>query len=253
MVRPRLPRPRTSSGERYDQYDFTAAHRTLPLGTWVVVTNTDERPLRPGVRQRPRPVRRRPCDRPVVRRGARARDGRARAPSPFASSCSGPSRRRSRAPFSSGKRLSRRRGARPAARCWPASRVRSRAAGAPWAGERGSRWPRSRARLAATRGLDFRRPVPDACARTRRRSPRRSTTSSQRTFPGGGSRADGGRLRGAWACVPSRPASSPRMQRLLTTQLAAFYDPRAQGTWPIATAASRAGGRDVGLRARQRR
>jgi len=31
---------RTSSGERYDQYDFTAAHRTLPLGTWVKVTNT---------------------------------------------------------------------------------------------------------------------------------------------------------------------------------------------------------------------
>jgi rare lipoprotein A (peptidoglycan hydrolase) len=30
---------RTSSGERYDQYDLTAAHRTLPLGTWVVVTN----------------------------------------------------------------------------------------------------------------------------------------------------------------------------------------------------------------------
>jgi rare lipoprotein A len=32
---------RTSSGERYDQYDFTAAHRTLPLGTWVKVTNMD--------------------------------------------------------------------------------------------------------------------------------------------------------------------------------------------------------------------
>ena len=30
---------RTSSGERFDQYDFTAAHRTLPLGSWVVVTN----------------------------------------------------------------------------------------------------------------------------------------------------------------------------------------------------------------------
>ena len=30
---------RTSSREPYDQYDLTAAHRTLPLGTWVLVTN----------------------------------------------------------------------------------------------------------------------------------------------------------------------------------------------------------------------
>jgi rare lipoprotein A len=30
----------TSSREVYDQYGFTAAHRTLPLGTWVLVTNT---------------------------------------------------------------------------------------------------------------------------------------------------------------------------------------------------------------------
>jgi rare lipoprotein A len=29
----------TSSGEIYDQYDLTAAHQTLPLGTWVAVTN----------------------------------------------------------------------------------------------------------------------------------------------------------------------------------------------------------------------
>ena len=29
----------TSSRERYDQYDLTAAHRSLPLGTWVLVTN----------------------------------------------------------------------------------------------------------------------------------------------------------------------------------------------------------------------
>ncbi len=32
---------RTSSRETYDQYDFTAAHRTLPLGTWALVTNMD--------------------------------------------------------------------------------------------------------------------------------------------------------------------------------------------------------------------
>ncbi len=28
----------TASGERYDQYGFTCAHRTLPLGTWLRVT-----------------------------------------------------------------------------------------------------------------------------------------------------------------------------------------------------------------------
>jgi rare lipoprotein A len=30
---------KTASGEPYDMHDFTAAHRTLPLGTWVKVTN----------------------------------------------------------------------------------------------------------------------------------------------------------------------------------------------------------------------
>jgi rare lipoprotein A len=30
---------RTSSGEVYDMYQLTAAHRELPLGTWVMVTN----------------------------------------------------------------------------------------------------------------------------------------------------------------------------------------------------------------------
>jgi rare lipoprotein A len=29
----------TASGENYDMYDFTAAHRELPLGTFVKVTN----------------------------------------------------------------------------------------------------------------------------------------------------------------------------------------------------------------------
>ncbi len=29
----------TASGEAYDMFQFTAAHRTLPLGTWVKVTN----------------------------------------------------------------------------------------------------------------------------------------------------------------------------------------------------------------------
>lgn len=30
---------RTSSGEIYDMYQLTAAHRALPLGTWILVTN----------------------------------------------------------------------------------------------------------------------------------------------------------------------------------------------------------------------
>lgn len=29
----------TTSGERFNMYGFTAAHRTLPLGTWIRVTN----------------------------------------------------------------------------------------------------------------------------------------------------------------------------------------------------------------------
>ncbi|MBC6475476.1 MAG: septal ring lytic transglycosylase RlpA family protein [Hormoscilla sp. GM102CHS1] len=29
----------TASGERFNQYDLTAAHRNLPFGTWVRVTN----------------------------------------------------------------------------------------------------------------------------------------------------------------------------------------------------------------------
>ena len=30
---------RTASGETFDMYQFTAAHRTLPLGSWVKVTD----------------------------------------------------------------------------------------------------------------------------------------------------------------------------------------------------------------------
>lgn len=32
---------KTASGELYDKYDYTAAHRTLPFQTWVRVTNLD--------------------------------------------------------------------------------------------------------------------------------------------------------------------------------------------------------------------
>ena len=31
----------TASGEPFNMYDFTAAHKTLPFGTWVMVTRTD--------------------------------------------------------------------------------------------------------------------------------------------------------------------------------------------------------------------
>lgn len=33
----------TASGESYDMFQFTAAHRQLPLGTWVKVTNLANR------------------------------------------------------------------------------------------------------------------------------------------------------------------------------------------------------------------
>lgn len=33
----------TANGENYDMYDMTAAHRTLPLGTFVRVTNLENR------------------------------------------------------------------------------------------------------------------------------------------------------------------------------------------------------------------
>ncbi len=33
----------TSSGETYNMYDLTAAHKTLPLGTYVMVTNLENR------------------------------------------------------------------------------------------------------------------------------------------------------------------------------------------------------------------
>ena len=50
---------KTASGEPFDMYQFTAAHRTLPMGSWVKVTNlrnarsvivrvNDRGPVRPG-------------------------------------------------------------------------------------------------------------------------------------------------------------------------------------------------------------
>lgn len=37
----RLAGRRTASGERFDPSAFTAAHRTLPLGTWIDVQRAD--------------------------------------------------------------------------------------------------------------------------------------------------------------------------------------------------------------------
>lgn len=34
---------KTASGEKFHQNDFTAAHRSLPFGTWVKVTNLDNK------------------------------------------------------------------------------------------------------------------------------------------------------------------------------------------------------------------
>ena len=57
---------RTANGERYDMHALTAAHRTLPLGSYVKVTNpaNDSSVDRPD--QRPRPVRARPGDRSLA-------------------------------------------------------------------------------------------------------------------------------------------------------------------------------------------
>ena len=38
---PQFHGKRTSSGEIYDMYQLTAAHRELPLGTWIMVANLD--------------------------------------------------------------------------------------------------------------------------------------------------------------------------------------------------------------------
>ena len=45
---------RTANGETYDMEAMTAAHKTLPLNTWVKVTNTSNGKYRRGKGQRPR-------------------------------------------------------------------------------------------------------------------------------------------------------------------------------------------------------
>ena len=67
---------RTANGERYNMYAMTAAHKTLPLGTQIVVINQQDRPADPGEGERPGTVRRGPHRRPLPGGGAGARVGR---------------------------------------------------------------------------------------------------------------------------------------------------------------------------------
>ena len=57
-------------------YAMTAAHKTLPLGTQIVVINRRDRPAHPGAGERPGAVRRGPHRRPLPGGGAGARVGR---------------------------------------------------------------------------------------------------------------------------------------------------------------------------------
>ena len=70
---------RTANGERFDMHGLTAAHKTLPFGTRVLVTNPFERQDRDRAHQRSRAVHPGPLDRPQPRRGRAHRPRRARA------------------------------------------------------------------------------------------------------------------------------------------------------------------------------
>ena len=56
---------RTADGETFNMHSLTAAHRTLPLQCTVRVTNLANHRSLLGARQRSRPLRRQPADRPV--------------------------------------------------------------------------------------------------------------------------------------------------------------------------------------------
>ena len=63
----------TASGEPYDMYQFTAAHRTLPLGSWVKVTDLkNDRSVIVRINDRG-PVIEEPHHRSVLRCGQDAR------------------------------------------------------------------------------------------------------------------------------------------------------------------------------------
>ena len=64
---------RTSTGEPYDMFAMTAAHKTLPLPCYARVTNLSNGRSVVRAHQRSRPVCRQPHHRPVVFRGRAAR------------------------------------------------------------------------------------------------------------------------------------------------------------------------------------
>ena len=70
---------KTANGEYAYPSRFTAAHRTLPFGTFVEVTNAQDRALRDRPHQRPRPLYRGADHRPHPGRGRGDRLRRSRA------------------------------------------------------------------------------------------------------------------------------------------------------------------------------
>ncbi len=77
---------RTASGEVYDMAGLTAAHRTLPFGSQLLVTRLDAAAGSPGAGERPGPLRGRAHSRPVLGRrpgaGRRGPGGHPRPRSP---------------------------------------------------------------------------------------------------------------------------------------------------------------------------
>ena len=73
-----LPANMTANGERMNPDELTAAHRSLPFGTRVLVENLYERPVRGGANQRSRTLHRGAHHRPVEGRGREHRHDRCR-------------------------------------------------------------------------------------------------------------------------------------------------------------------------------
>ena len=84
----------TASGEDFDMYDMTAAHPTLPLGSYVRVTNLRNGRAVVVKSERPRPHRTRPHYRPVFR----CRSGAAVRKTRLATGAPGPGQAPGRAP-----------------------------------------------------------------------------------------------------------------------------------------------------------
>ena len=96
-----------------------------------------------------------------------------------------------------------------------------------------------RRRLVATRGLDFTRPVPTRALAPADVSAAVGNELARSVSPEDRSRAE--LVYGRLSLVPPGTQLEPAMQRLFTTQLVAFYDPRT-GSLAVATGAIDAGG-----------